>query len=87
MKTFKQFCADHFSNGQKTNTGNLARQGATETLAVVTRLCRKRKVGDNQFSRLPRFVPPVEQIKAARVLRKGGYLTNCLTWFQAGRGF
>lgn len=84
MKTFKQFCADHFSDGQKTNTGNLDRQRATAALDKKTRAnwrLKNGKAGD--------FCQPEtrEQIRAARVLRKGGYLTNCLTWFQAGRGF
>jgi hypothetical protein len=86
MKTFKQFCADNFTNGEKTNTGNIAKEKARAVLDAETRQAafanglrafydsRKETLGDES------------QIKAARILRKGGYLTNCLTWKQAGRG-
>jgi hypothetical protein len=87
MKTFKQFCADNFTNGEKTNTGNLAKERARIALDAATRLVRKRKVGDNLFCRQLMGFAPITQIKAARILRKGGYLTNLLTWKQAGRGF
>jgi hypothetical protein len=63
MKTLKQFAADHFTGGIKTNTGNAAKQTAA---TVLDNAARAAKHGGTR--------PDNSAICAARILRKGGYI-------------
>ena len=63
MKTLKQFAADNFNGGIKTNTGNAAKQTAANVLDDAARAAKHGVSRPDQIA-----------ISAARILRKGGYI-------------